>query len=176
MFTVYKITNKINKKLYIGITMKTIEERFTRHVNSAEKSKYRIHAAIRKYGKDNFVIETLAVVDTQEEANALEVQLIRQLNSTDYSVGYNMANGGAGKSLNISEETRSKIKNSVQAHRDSMTSSEKKALTSKANEAKRGTSESEETKKMKSAAQKMRWANMSEEQRKAMARKPRISK
>ena len=159
--------------MYIGITTKTIEERFTRHVNTAEKSKYRIHAAIRKYGKENFVIETVRVVDTQEEANSLEIELIRELNTTDYDVGYNMANGGAGKSLLVSEETRSKIKIAVQLNRDSMSFEEKKALTAKANEAKRGTIESEESRKLKSAAQKARWANMTTEQRKAMARKPR---
>lgn len=176
MYTIYKITNKINGKIYIGITTKSIEERFARHVNSAEKSKYRIHTAIRKYGRDNFVIETLSVVSSQEEANELEIKLIQELNATDYNIGYNMAIGGAGKSLLVSEETRAKLKVSIQKSRDNMTLEQKKNLTAKANASKRGKLESEESRKAKSAAQKARWANMSEEQRKAMARKPKTDK
>lgn len=57
---IYKITNKINNKVYIGQTSKTIEERFQRHLSLARQKVNRyLYDAINYYGKDNFEISQI---------------------------------------------------------------------------------------------------------------------
>lgn len=62
---IYKITNKINQKIYIGKTRYTPSYRWSQHVYAALKAKdkeeydYLLHRAIRKYGVENFLIEVI---------------------------------------------------------------------------------------------------------------------
>ena len=55
----YKNTNIQNNKIYIGQSIRPIEERFNRHVNDALHNILDTHCAraIRKYGKENFILE-----------------------------------------------------------------------------------------------------------------------
>jgi len=79
---IYKITNKVNDKAYIGITTKTTKTRFDEHIYSSEnEGKYRIHYAIRKYGKENFDIETIVIVDNKEQALLIETENIIKYDS-----------------------------------------------------------------------------------------------
>jgi len=92
---IYKITNKINDKAYIGITTKTTKTRFAEHIYSSENGgKYRINYAIRKYGKENFGIETIMIADNKEQALLIETENIIKYDS--WSNGYNMNEGGTG--------------------------------------------------------------------------------
>lgn len=64
---IYKITNKINGKVYIGQTIQSVKDRWHRHcgkksIRSAEMSMH-IKRAILKYGKENFIIETIETCD-----------------------------------------------------------------------------------------------------------------
>lgn len=92
---IYKITNKINNKLYIGKTAQTIEERFSRHTRNAKANanccKY-IEASIRKYGADNFSIEIIDTCGSSEEANLKEIYWINYYNSC--KEGMNLTLGG----------------------------------------------------------------------------------
>ena len=54
---IYKITNKINKKIYIGQTTRSIEERWKGHCKPSMTARSLISRAIQKYGKENFIIE-----------------------------------------------------------------------------------------------------------------------
>ena len=70
---IYKITNTVNGKQYIGQTRNTIQERMRKHFDKAKNQKglTGIDAAIQKYGKENFVVEELCSclnedLDTQE--------------------------------------------------------------------------------------------------------------
>lgn len=57
---IYKITNALNGKMYIGKTSSTIEERWKEHRQEAtrQSKKHRpLYSAIQKYGADNFIIE-----------------------------------------------------------------------------------------------------------------------
>ena len=92
-FSVYKITNLVNGKFYIGITGKGVSSRWRRHVyNAKAKSKYgRLPAAILKYGKENFQIETIEVYATAAEAKAAEIRFIK-----DLCPQYNATLGGDG--------------------------------------------------------------------------------
>ena len=96
---IYKITNIINNKIYIGQTSNSIEQRFKSHIREAKQGeegcRY-LNNAIRKYGADNFIVEEL-----EECIDALlsekEKHWIEKL-SSHYSTGkgYNISYGGEG--------------------------------------------------------------------------------
>lgn len=86
---IYKITNIQNNKVYIGQTIRPIEQRFKRHLNDALHNVLDTHfaRAIRKYGKDSFIIEEIDTAETQDELNKKEQYWIRHYNSVEN--GYN---------------------------------------------------------------------------------------
>lgn len=87
---VYCIENALNGKRYIGITTRTIKERFAEHC----KAKSYIGKAIRKYGVENFKLYELAVANSREELCDLEVYYIEKYNT--FKNGYNQTIGGDG--------------------------------------------------------------------------------
>lgn len=110
-YEVYKITNKVNGKIYIGITNKGAGNRFKQHLYETEHgSQFKIHRALRKYGKDNFSLEIIDFCNNAEELKEKEKYYISKYNSTDDSVGYNMTEGGDGTFGRVqTEETKRKI-------------------------------------------------------------------
>jgi group I intron endonuclease len=81
---VYRITNKKNGKSYIGFTSKSVDQRWSEHVYWAlhRNSHYRIHAAIRKYGPENFEQYVLAEgSDENYVLNTLEPKFIAEYNT-----------------------------------------------------------------------------------------------
>lgn len=94
MYEVYKITNKLNGKIYIGITKRGFEKRIKEHIQEATQklSNYTIHKAIRKYGKEGFTYEVIEQVDTEESAKEREIFWIQHYNS--WREGYNDTPGG----------------------------------------------------------------------------------
>lgn len=86
---IYKITNIQNNKVYIGQTIQPINQRFHRHLNDAVNNILDTHfaRAIRKYGKDSFIIEEIDTAQTQDELNQKEQYWIRFYNSVEE--GYN---------------------------------------------------------------------------------------
>ena len=88
---IYKITNKINGKIYIGQTIRPIQQRFNRHMNDAINNVIDTHfsRAIRKYGKDNFYIECIDKAKNQENLTQKEQYWIQKYNSTNPLIGYN---------------------------------------------------------------------------------------
>lgn len=86
---IYKITNIQNNKVYIGQTIRPIQDRFHRHINDALNNILDTHfaRAIRKYGKDNFIIEQIDQAQTQDELNLKEQYWIQYYNSVQE--GYN---------------------------------------------------------------------------------------
>ena len=95
---IYKITNLINNKIYIGqVYNKSIEARFVRHCDSASpQSKSYLSRAIHKYGKDNFKYELVEECYSVKELNEREQFWISYYNSTNSSIGYNLTPGGEG--------------------------------------------------------------------------------
>lgn len=102
----YKITNKINNKIYIGQTSKDINKRFYEHCMPSSKSTA-ICKAIQKYGKQNFMIEEIGGANSQAELNYLEWLMIINNNSLVPN-GYNLVEGGwcTGK---MSTQVKNKI-------------------------------------------------------------------
>ena len=86
---IYKITNIQNNKVYIGQTIRPIEQRFKRHLSDALNNILDTHfaRAIRKYGKENFIIEQIDEAQTQDELNQKEQYWIKYYNSVNE--GYN---------------------------------------------------------------------------------------
>ena len=86
---VYKITNKVNDKVYIGQSVRPIEKRFNRHMNDAIKNKLDTHfaRAIRKYGKDNFICEVIDTAVNQNDLTLKEQYWIQYYDSVN--LGYN---------------------------------------------------------------------------------------
>ena len=96
VIVLYKITNQVNQKVYIGITEKDIRERFNGHRSDSQRgSDFRLHRAMRKHGAENFIIEQIGSATNRENAKNFEVLAIAQYESyTDPSKGYNMTPGG----------------------------------------------------------------------------------
>lgn len=88
---IYKITNLINNKVYIGQTERTLKERWKQHRYS-KGCKY-LHNAILKYGVENFKIEEIERVPIKD-LDEREIYWISFYNSTDRTVGYNILKGG----------------------------------------------------------------------------------
>ena len=108
---IYKVTNLINGKCYIGQTIKPIEQRKHEHIWNATNKKYRsyLHNAINKYGIENFKWEILCACSTNDELNKKEIDLIIEQNSY-LPNGYNLTFGGGGISgYKHTEETKQKI-------------------------------------------------------------------
>ena len=80
---IYKVTNIINGKLYIGQTTRFIQDRWERHINDALSNRLDTHfaRAIRKYGPENFVVEQIDVASSQEELNEKEIYWIKFYNT-----------------------------------------------------------------------------------------------
>ncbi len=92
-YSVYKHTNKINGKVYIGMTINEPEVRWGR--NGEGYSKQLFGRAIHKYGWDNFEHEILFTNLSRKEADAKEIELIKKYNATDRNSGYNISPGGS---------------------------------------------------------------------------------
>ena len=109
-YTIYKTTNLINNKFYIG------KHQTTDPNDSYYGSGKAIKEAILKYGKENFQKEILFIFQTEEEMNAKEKELITEefVNRKDT---YNMGVGGEGgshfKGKSHSNETISQIKKTL---------------------------------------------------------------
>ena len=91
---IYKITNKVNGKSYIGQTIQNVKERFYQHCAtkcSQAILNMVIHKAIAKYGKSNFTIEVIEEVESAN-LNDRERYWIRYYDS--YNNGYNSTEGG----------------------------------------------------------------------------------
>jgi len=97
---IYKITNIINNKIYIGKTTKNLYERKKVHIRNAKIGRRSIlYSAIRKHGVENFIFEILEKLETSsvEVLNERETYYIKLLNSHyENGEGYNMTFGGDG--------------------------------------------------------------------------------
>jgi group I intron endonuclease len=94
---IYCVTNKINGHKYIGQTTQSVKGRWAEHIKHAMRAGgFQLHAAIRKYGIDNFSVETLDLdfIRNQEELNRLEILCIEKFDT--YRNGYNATLGGSG--------------------------------------------------------------------------------
>lgn len=93
--TIYKITNTVNNKVYIGQTCQHYIHRFTQHKSHARtgRSNHKLARAFRKYGDENFIIEPIEEC-LIEELDEKEKYWIAFYKSTQDEFGYNISDGG----------------------------------------------------------------------------------
>ena len=103
---IYKITNLIDGKIYVGQTNRTLEQRWREHCANNSRCRY-LHAAILKYGKENFRVEQIDVALDRDEANRKESFYIKRFNSLAPN-GYNL-NSGGGVGRTVSNATCRKL-------------------------------------------------------------------
>lgn len=113
---IYKITNLITKKIYVGQTKRTLESRLMGHFYDSKRCDYYFARSIRKHGIKNFIIELIEEVENEYILNERERYWIKELNSIKPN-GYNIENGGNCQPL--SEETKRKISESRKGMRNS---------------------------------------------------------
>lgn len=88
---IYRIRNIVTDDCYIGKTKKLAEERYQKHIyNCRSGSETFLYNAMRKYGEENFIIETIEEVD-HEYLNEREKYHIQEQKPR-----YNMTEGGDG--------------------------------------------------------------------------------
>ena len=90
---IYQITNTITNKKYVGKTIQKVEKRFQQHIRYSKKHNTKLSNAIKKYGKDNFIIEILETCDDEKHLNEREIYWILKILPE-----YNMTLGGEGVS------------------------------------------------------------------------------
>ena len=95
IYSIYKVTNLINNKIYIGKT-NNFHRRCRDHL-SANGDSY-LYRAIRKYGKQNFKFEEIFITFTESDLSYFEKHFIVEFNTNISSggIGYNMTSGGEG--------------------------------------------------------------------------------
>lgn len=95
---IYKVTNIINSKVYIGRTVGTLRYRYRKHLYDIKhrNSCPLLYNAIRKYGMINFNWETIDVANSVNELNEKEKYYIKLYNSNNKDNGYNLTEGGDG--------------------------------------------------------------------------------
>ena len=97
---VYKVTNLINGKFYIGLTQHSAEERLNSHWREAKSHKKNnkpltyYHNALLYYGIENFKIEVIDTAENREELNKKEIYWINKLDATNREIAYNRQLGG----------------------------------------------------------------------------------
>lgn len=97
IYEVYKITNKQNGKVYVGITNQGYKTRWYKHCSdSIHDSSFPIHQALRKYGINGFIVEVIEVCPTIENLKEREIYWIKELKSQTIETGYNLTVGGDG--------------------------------------------------------------------------------
>ena len=105
---IYRITNNINHKVYIGQTCRTLDERTAEHIRHSTTA---IDKAIRKYGIDTFTVEQIDTASNIDELNQKEIYWIAKYNCMVPN-GYNQCVGGDNTfGYHHKEESKQKMYN-----------------------------------------------------------------
>ena len=142
---IYKATNTVNGKCYIGQTRHSLEYRKRVHLTKARQGVLtHFYSAIRKYGERSFEWEIICSAKDKQTLNELETFYITKYDSIRN--GYNMVDGGDNNIMDIesvktkhdkvmqSAEVRAKISNSMKRYREvhPFTAEHRKKLSEKA--------------------------------------------
>jgi len=106
---IYKCTNIINNKCYIGQTINSLQERINGHrYQTRQDKRYAFHNALIKYGENNFEWEILCECTSKNELNDMEFHYIKQYHSHGTEYGYNMTWGGDTPPIMYGDDNPSK--------------------------------------------------------------------
>jgi group I intron endonuclease len=105
---IYKITNRTDKKIYVGQTIQDVESRWKDHLKKGSNCRY-LKSALNKYGIDNFEFK-LVCITFDNKLDDMEIKYIEQYNSLVPN-GYNLRLGGNSGRHNA--ETKQKISDTL---------------------------------------------------------------
>jgi len=91
---IYKATNNVNGKVYIGQTQLSLEKRKVKHIWDAGKARFHFHRALNKYGVENFKWQVICICPNIDSLNEQEQYFINFYDSLNN--GYNLTAGGEG--------------------------------------------------------------------------------
>ena len=168
MYTVYQHKNKINGKIYIGITSQKPEDRWGSQ-GCNYKSSPHFYSAIQKYGWNSFEHNILFTGLTKEQACLKEQELIKEYDLMNREFGYNSTSGGDIFVMN--KETKQKISQAMMGNQNALgypCSEEKKK---KIRDAQKGRKFTEEHKQKLSEAAKNRHVPCSEKKKQTLKEK-----
>ena len=128
---IYKTTNKVNNKIYIG------QKKSDKFLNEKYLgSGARLKSAIKHYGKNNFTVDLLQECFSEEELNEREIYFIQKYDSQNPDIGYNLQAGGDSKSgFTWTQEQKDNLSKVRQGH---LVSYETKLKISQSNKGKGG--------------------------------------
>ncbi len=110
---IYRLTNKINGKMYHGQTIQELNDRWIKYKCLDCKEQPKLYRALLKYGPESFIYEGVDIAKEQIELNKLETFYIRKFDSMHN--GYNCNEGGDAPGV-ICEETKRKISAATKGH------------------------------------------------------------
>jgi len=113
---IYKIINNVNGMIYIGKTKRDLLVRWKQHCRDSKNphKRFRLQEDILKYGPENFTIECIEEVQTEQEACEKEIYWIGKYDCR-YPNGYNVSKGGmnGGSYVRIKNETTGEVFESI---------------------------------------------------------------
>lgn len=128
MYYIYSIRNKVNFKRYVGVTVypaRRFSEHMTRALSNSDNSCPKLSRAVRKYGRESFVLEILFETEDKQLAYDSETLYIKYLGTFDN--GYNASLGGEGSDRMVpwNKGTKGLVKPSSTSFTSEMVSGEK---------------------------------------------------
>ena len=146
---IYKTTNLINGKIYIG------QHQSKKNDDSYFGSGKILQNALKKYGIESFMVENIHWTTSIKKPNEAEIFFIAAYDSTNPKVGYNITQGGMGSlGEKFSEETRKKLSEAKKKYYE-----EHPEAREKNREASKKQWADPETKKKMSEVRKKQWAD-----------------
>jgi len=103
---IYKITNTITDKVYIGQTIGTLGRRWYLHKRNSKDIKNKFYNAIRRYGTECWIVEIIEEVDNINLLNEREEYWITYYDT--FKNGYNSRTGGGQRTF-LSDEAKELI-------------------------------------------------------------------
>lgn len=120
---IYKITNLINNKIYIGKTI-DFKRRYKEYQAKSKNpykyksNRYEIILEMYKYGFDNFKFNIIEYCENELQLNEREIYWISKLNSRNSDIGYNKKTGGIGGKLTLDSIEKMRISSYGFKHTD----------------------------------------------------------
>lgn len=139
---VYKFTNTVSGKVYVGISKDAKKRRYSHEYAMRSGVKTPFYDALRSYGKEVFTFEVLYTGLNEDEAAALEITMIAEYGDNCY----NLHRGG-----HIGFDVRTKGECAVKEWKDKLSKGRQGRQPAK------GMQHSEDNKKVFSNAGKLRW-------------------
>jgi group I intron endonuclease len=167
---IYKATNTVNSKYYIGKTKNSLESRIKSHKVASTKKDWLFYRAINKHGFDNFKWEIIIECDDANELNELEKKYISENHN-----GYNVAKGGDGGDTISNHPNRETLRENVSKfHKGKILSEEHKEKISEAHKGKTKDWAKDTAKKMsegnKGKPSKLKGSELSEEHKEKISK------